>query len=120
MLTMRRHLPMDLITVLLFAILARAAHGGMSLVSILDTFWPFALGCVLGAALLTKQKINGADYKGCTIVWLCTITVGLTIWAVRNTAVPHWSFILVATLTSGMLLFGWRVTNSLIATRDQH
>lgn len=97
----------DIIAVLVFAVLARMAHGGLGLVAILDTFWPFAIGA-LGGWLLTRSKDQFALGSG-AIVWLCTAIVGLAIWGLRHQAFPHWSFILVATIMSGLLLMGWRL-----------
>lgn len=114
-----RSLAMDLIAVLLFAILARAAHGGMSVLEILDTFWPFALGSLAGAACIKHLNLYAPSLMGGTVSWAATVVAGLGIWAIRNGAIPHWSFVLVATLTSAMLLFGWRATNSIAVKRAQ-
>lgn len=114
-----RSLAMDLIAVLLFAILARAAHGGMSILAILDTFWPFALGTLVGAAFIKHLNLYGPSSMGGTVSWVTTVVAGLGIWAIRNGEIPHWSFILVATLTSALLLFGWRATNSIAVKRAQ-
>jgi len=41
----------DIIAVLVFAVLARAAHGGLGLAQIADTFRPFAIGSLGGAGV---------------------------------------------------------------------
>ncbi len=108
---------MNRITALLlavFAFLARVAHqtdempltvGGWA-----STLWPFLLG--VGAAALIGAV---ARWDAVRIIpagvatWAITVLVGLGIWSLRNGELPHWSFILVATVMSGLLLLGWRL-----------
>ncbi len=113
-------LMMDIIAVLVFAVLARAAHGGLGLAQIADTFWPFALGALVGTGI-AAVALRGAGIAGSmrygVIVWLVTVLTGLAIWAARHAAVPHISFIIVATTMSGLLLLGWRAAGLLVARR---
>lgn len=94
----------DVLAVALFAFLARLAHGGLDPLAILNTFWPFALGTLL-AWLLFRPDSSIA--KGVP-VWLCTVVVGLSIWSIRHHAAPHISFLIVASVMSGLLILGWR------------
>lgn len=96
----------DVLAVLVFAILARAAHGGLEISHILDTWWPFIIGTILAWTL--QRSKNPLSFSHGSVVWICTATVGLTLWAIRHAAFPHWSFIIVATTMSGLLLMGWR------------
>ena len=121
----------DIIAVLVFAVLARAAHGGLGLAQIADTFWPFAIGALVGTGIATVAlrgandgAIVGVSAARITrsvrygvIVWLVTVLTGLAIWAARHAAVPHISFIIVATTMSGPLIVGWRAAGPLIARR---
>ena len=120
----------DIIAVLVFAVLARAAHGGLGLAQIADTFWPFAIGALVGTGIATVAlrgaggAIVGVSAARITrsvrygvIVWLVTVLTGLAIWAARHAAVPHISFIIVATTMSGLLIVGWRAAGPLIARR---
>ncbi|WP_018295947.1 DUF3054 domain-containing protein [Corynebacterium lubricantis] len=94
----------DLIAIIVFAVLARMAHQSADMPfnfgGVLSTLWPFALGLVIGW-LVTRGG------RGVWI-WLITVVVGLAIWGIRNAAIPHWSFILVATIMSALLMLGWR------------
>ncbi|AZA10536.1 DUF3054 domain-containing protein [Corynebacterium gerontici] len=92
-------LGIDLLAVFIFAILARLAHGGLSVVEVLNTFWPFAIGAIIGNVVAHGRGVP---------VWLSTVICGLGIWGVRHDAFPHWSFILVASVMSAILLLGWR------------
>ncbi len=110
----------DIIAVLVFAVLARAAHGGLGLAQIADTFWPFAVGTLVGTgiATVTLRGAGGGAIRYGVIVWLVTVFTGLAIWVVRHAAVPHISFIIVATTMSGLLLLGWRAAGMLVARRQ--
>lgn len=104
---------LDLLALLIFALLARLAHddgSGFSVLRWLDTAWPFMLGAVIVWVVLRVGggKPAGLDYRTGAFVWLGSLIAGLGIWGIRNAAFPHWSFILVATLMSALLIFGWR------------
>ena len=108
----------DIIAVLVFAVLARAAHGGLGLAQIADTFWPFAIGALVGTGIATVAlRGAGGTIRYGVIVWLVTVLTGLAIWAARHAAAPHISFIIVATTMSGLLLLGWRAAGMLVARR---
>lgn len=103
----------DVIAIFVFAVLARLAHNTESdpftFANILDTWWPFLIGVVVAHPLAAATKKPTASVApGGVIVWVVTAVIGLGIWAIRNAAMPHWSFILVATIMSGLLLLGWR------------
>lgn len=104
---------LDLLALLIFALLARLAHddgSGFSVLRWLDTAWPFMLGAAIvwGILLATSTRAVGQPLRTGVFVWLGSLVVGLGIWGIRHAAIPHWSFILVATVMSALLLFGWR------------
>lgn len=109
----------DIIAVLVFAVLARTAHGGLGLAQIADTFWPFAIGALVGTGIATVvlRGAGGGAIRYGVVVWLVTVLTGLAIWAARHATVPHISFIIVATTMSGLLLLGWRAAGRLVARR---
>ena len=114
--TSTRHTParpiiFDAIALAVFALLARIAHQSADM--------PLSF---VGWLLLSRETaltmVSGArNGRGAAIVWLCTVIVGLVIWALRNGAVPHWSFVLVASATSALFMFGWRAAVTLAASR---
>lgn len=128
--TFTRHTParpiiFDAIALAVFALLARIAHQSadmpLSFVGWLSTLWPFLIGMGLGWLLLSRATaltmVSGASNgRGAAIVWMCTVIVGLVIWALRNGAVPHWSFMLVASATSALFMFGWRAAATLASS----
>lgn len=105
----------DVVAVFLFALLARVAHNTpdmpLSVGGWLETAWPFVCGTVLGWGLLVfnRQASDAELTSRGWIVWIATAATGLILWGLRHGALPHWSFILVATLMSGLLIMGWRL-----------
>lgn len=102
-------LVIDLILVFVFAILARLAHGGISLSAILNTFWPFAIGTVVGTGIAAALRRDSHHLSTGIIIWIATAVTGLGIWGIRHQEIPHISFIIVASIMSGLLLLSWRL-----------
>lgn len=103
----------DVIAIAVFALLARIAHQTdampLNVAGWLSTWWPFLLGVLLSWGLIGGLKLDGHRvFPAGVLAWVVTAVVGLGIWSFRNGAVPHWSFVLVATVMSGLLLLGWR------------
>ncbi|MCT1369299.1 DUF3054 domain-containing protein [Corynebacterium mucifaciens] len=100
----------DYVAIAAFALLARAAHQSdempFNFSGWLSTTWPFALGVTLGW-LITRENKGG-------LIWIITVVTGLAIWGIRNGDVPHWSFIVVATAMSALLMLGWRGVAKLV------
>lgn len=105
---------MDVLGVALFALFARIAHQTeempLNFSGWMQTVWPFFLGAVAGWVLLalTGKVARAIALSSGVIVWLCTAIAGLAIWGIRHGEIPHWSFIIVASVMSGLLLLGWR------------
>ena len=103
----------DIIAISVFALLARIAHQTdtmpLNVAGWLSTWWPFLLGVLVSWGLFVALKLDGHRVFPAGILgWVVTVAVGLGIWSFRNGAVPHWSFVLVATVMSGLLMLGWR------------
>lgn len=101
-----KYLAYDIIAIFVFAVLARMAHGGLGVAEVLNTWWPFALGVLIGWMLIRGK--DAATVKQGVTVWLSAAVAGLAIWGIRHQEFPHWSFILVASIMSALLLLGWR------------
>nr|WP_255567805.1 DUF3054 domain-containing protein [Corynebacterium sp. TAE3-ERU16] len=100
--------------ILLFALLARLAHRGdgleFSISGWLATAWPFLVGVLVAYGILSvKHRRPLPVNPGGITVWLITLVTGLAAWGMSHAAIPHWSFMIVAGLMSGLLLLGWRV-----------
>ena len=97
----------DVICVLLFAILGRRSHAEANdLAGVLHTAWPFLVGCALGLAVSRFWRRPVAVRTG-VVVWVCTVAGGVLLrLASGDTA--QLPFVVVATITLGVLLVGWR------------
>ncbi|MCT1492132.1 DUF3054 domain-containing protein [Corynebacterium sanguinis] len=94
----------DFVAIAAFALLARAAHQSeemkFNFAGWLETFLPFAVGVAL-AWLITRENRGW-------LIWLITLVVGLIIWGFYRDKLPHWSFVIVASSMSALLMLGWR------------
>lgn len=118
----------DAVAIAVFALLARIAHRSaempLTVGGWLSTLWPFLLGVLLGWAVSQYAARHAADaaearrvWPTGVIAWIVTVVVGLGIWAIRNAAIPHISFIIVAGSMSALLMLGWRGVAALTARR---
>ncbi|OFQ56640.1 DUF3054 domain-containing protein [Corynebacterium sp. HMSC074H12] len=97
----------DVLALALFAILARLAHGGLSFSSWVDAFWPWTVGALVGWVIIMATKLSGLWKEG-VVVWLSAVIGGMALWMLVNGRLPHWSFLIVATVMSALFFFGWR------------
>lgn len=111
---------LDSLAIALFALFARMAHQSesmpLSVSGWFSTMLPFLAGVFLAylvaviPATLPAERIRPAGL----LVWLAAVVVGLVIWGFNNGGVPHWSFIIVATTASAILVLGWRALHRVI------
>lgn len=114
----------DVIAIAIFALLARIAHQTedmpLNFAGWLSTWWPFLLGVLASWGLIAALKLDGHRvFPAGIMAWVVTVVVGLGIWSVRNGDIPHWSFVLVATVMSGLLMLGWRGIARLVQGQKQ-
>lgn len=103
----------DIVAIAVFALLARLAHQSddmpFNFAGWLSTLWPFLVGVAVSWILIIAARWDALQlWPTGVATWVVTVVVGLVIWAIRNGDIPHWSFIIVATVMSGVLLLGWR------------
>ncbi|KQB83335.1 DUF3054 domain-containing protein [Corynebacterium oculi] len=111
--TAARWFTYDALAIALFALLARVAHRSedmpLSVTGWLSTLWPFLLGVALAWGILAvRGGVTPSPWRSLGLAWPLAVIVGLGVWGLRHGAVPHWSFIIVATVTSGVLMAAWR------------
>ena len=101
---MTKQLTYDVIAIAIFAVLARFAHPPVTLGGIFDAFWPWAIGAVLGWGILRWVfKTTNIWAQGAT-VWASAIIFGMILWALVNSSLPHYSFLIVAITMSATSL----------------
>lgn len=108
-------LGVDAALVLFFAGLGRGSHAREATVlGLFETAWPFLAGLAITwiSARISKRPLAWLD-SGLP-VWVGTIGVGMLLrwWTGGGTALP---FVIVAVVTLGLFLVGWRGIVALIA-----
>ncbi len=99
---------LDIAALVLFALFARAAHPPFTFLGAIDAFWPWAVGALVGWGIVTLVKPRNHYGEG-IIVWPSAIIIGMILWTVVNGRMPHYSFLIVASVMSFILMFAWRV-----------
>ncbi len=61
----------------------------------------------MGWVIIMATKLNGLWKEG-VVVWLSAVIGGMALWMLVNGRLPHWSFLIVATVMSALFFFGWR------------
>lgn len=108
----------DAVLVILFATLGRASHDeGLSASGIAGTAWPFlvalALGWLIAAAIAKTPPLT---VRAAWPAWVITVLGGMALRALTGDGTAA-AFIVVATVTLGVLLLGWRLLATLLRRR---
>ena len=108
----------DVVLVLVFAVIGRASHDENP-AGFLLTAWPFLVAVLLGhlvAALLPGRPRQPWSVLWGLVVWVITVMGGLLL-RIASGDTAQVPFIIVATLTLGVLLVGWRAVTALLRRR---
>lgn len=109
---------LDAVLVVVFSTFGRGAHSeGLGAAQVWGTAWPFLVGLALGWLILLAGRRAPASVGSGMLVWLTTLVVGMVIRGVGDGRVPHWSFIIVAGVVTGVFLVGWRAGRALLVRR---
>jgi hypothetical protein len=106
------------VAVLLFVAVGRRSHdeGGNVVAGVLAVAAPFLLALAVGWTAARAWRAPMA-WRTALVVWPVTVAVGMVLRRFvfdRSTAT---SFIIVATLATGVLLLGWRLVARRIVAR---
>ncbi|GAA2833989.1 DUF3054 domain-containing protein [Leucobacter komagatae] len=107
---------LDAALVVVFAAVGRGSHAReATLLGPFETAWPFLAGLALSWLLTLAWRRPAAILRTGVPVWIGTVGFGMLFRALtgQGTAIP---FVIVATLTVGAFLLGWRLI-ALIASR---
>ncbi|MCH9729291.1 MAG: DUF3054 domain-containing protein [Actinomycetia bacterium] len=107
----------DLVCVVAFCAIGRRTHTeGLTVGGVAETSWPFLTGTALGWLLSRGWQRPVALAPTGLVVWVCTVVVAMLLRRAtsQGTAV---SFIVVASVTTAVLLIGWRAAAQLISRR---
>ncbi|MDV6260203.1 DUF3054 domain-containing protein [Rhodococcus yunnanensis] len=103
---------LDLLMIVLFAAIGRRSHAEATALSgLFHTAWPFVVGAAIGWIATFALYRNKFDafliVPTGIVVWVMTVALGMVLRAVTGQGTAG-SFIIVATLSTAVLLLGWR------------
>lgn len=110
-------LTVDVVLVVAFCAIGRRSHAEQLTVGgIAETAWPFLTGTALGWLFARGWRRPAALAPTGVVVWVCAVVVAMLLRRVTSQGTAT-SFIVVATLTTAVLLLGWRAAVRLISRR---
>jgi hypothetical protein len=116
--TVAKALTADVVCVLVFCTIGRRSHAeGLTVSGIVETAWPFLTGAGVGWLLARGWRAPTTLMPTGIVVWVCTVVVAMLLRkaTAQGTAT---SFIVVASITTAVLLLGWRGAVRLAARRS--
>jgi hypothetical protein len=103
----------DIVCVIVFCTIGRRSHAeGLTMAGIAKTAWPFLAGTGVGWLLIRGWRRPFAVIPTGVVVWVCTVVVGMLLRKATSAGVSA-SFVVVASLSTAVLLLGWRGTAAL-------
>ncbi|WP_441964331.1 DUF3054 domain-containing protein [Mycolicibacterium houstonense] len=109
----------DLICVVVFCTIGRRSHAeGLTVAGIAETAWPFLTGTLAGWLLSRGWQRPTSLAPTGIVVWISTVVIGMILRKLTSTGVAV-SFIVVASLTTAVLLLGWRGVLAAVRSRTQ-
>lgn len=104
----------DAVLVLLFAGIGRGSHSeAVTFAGIFETAWPFLAGLAIMWVITFAFRRPLAIVSTALPLWVGTVVIGMLLRAVTGQGTAT-AFIIVATVTLGLFLVGWRVIVKLI------
>ncbi len=106
----------DVLCVTGFAAVGRASHDEAVFAGLVSTAWPFLVALVAGWLVTLAWRRPLAPAHTGLGVWVVTVAGGMLLRALTGAGTAP-AFIVVATLTLGALLVGWRAIAALARRR---
>ncbi|MGV9802857.1 DUF3054 domain-containing protein [Mycobacterium sp. NPDC003449] len=98
----------DLVCVVVFCTIGRRSHAeGITVAGVAETAWPFLTGTVIGWLLSRGWRRPTSLAPTGIAVWVSTVVIGMLLRKLTSAGVAG-SFIVVASVATGVLLLGWR------------
>ncbi|AEV72155.1 Protein of unknown function (DUF3054) [Mycolicibacterium rhodesiae NBB3] len=105
----------DIVCIVIFCTIGRRSHAeGLTISGIAETAWPFLTGTAAGWLLARAWRRPAALLPTGVVIWLCTVVAGMALRKLTSAGVAP-SFVVVASLSTAILLLGWRVGAGLLA-----
>jgi Protein of unknown function (DUF3054) len=103
----------DVVCVIVFCTIGRRSHAeGLTVAGIVQTAWPFLAGTGVGWLLIGGWRRPFTVIPVGVVVWVCTVVVGMLLRKVTSAGVST-SFVVVASVSTAVLLLGWRAAAAL-------
>ncbi len=103
----------DVVCVIVFCVIGRRSHAeGLTVAGIARTAWPFLAGTGVGWLLIRGWRRPFTVIPTGVAVWVCTVGVGMALRKVSSAGVSP-SFVVVASVSTAVLLVGWRAAAAL-------
>ena len=98
----------DIVAVIVFCTIGRRSHAeALSVAGVAQTAWPVLCGTGVGWLVLGGWRRPLMVIPTGVVVWVCTVVVGMLLRKVTSAGVSA-SFVVVASLSTAVLLLGWR------------
>nr|WP_208402761.1 DUF3054 domain-containing protein [Lysinibacter cavernae] len=107
----------DLMFVVMFVLIGRRSHDeGLFSLGALNAIWPFVVGLAVGWMLARAWRNPLGVVLPGVVVWVSTVAVGMLLRVISGQGVQL-SFVIVASIFTGLFLLGWRFVTYLIIRR---
>ncbi|MFD5599624.1 DUF3054 domain-containing protein [Leucobacter sp. NPDC058333] len=104
----------DVVLVLLFAGIGRSSHErAATLGGLFETAWPFLAGLVVMWLAARVHRWPLSIVRSGLPLWIGTVAIGMALRAATGSGIAP-AFIVVATITLGVFLIGWRSIAALV------
>jgi hypothetical protein len=104
----------DVVCVLVFCTIGRRSHAeGLTVAGIAQTAWPFLAGTGVGWLLSRGWRKPFTVIPVGLVVWVSTVVVGMVLRKVTSSGLSP-SFVVVASVSTAVLLLGWRGAAALV------
>ena len=91
---------------------SRRVRRALTVAGIAQTAWPFLAGTGVGWLLIGGWRRPFTVIPVGVVVWVCTVVVGMVLRKETSAGVSA-SFVVVASVSTGVLLLGWRAAAAL-------
>jgi hypothetical protein len=107
----------DVVCVLAFCAVGRRSHAeGITVAGVLETAWPFLSGTAAGWLAARAWRRPTSLAPAGVVIWVSTVVVGMLLRKATSQGMAL-SFVVVASLSTAILLLGWRLGARVLARR---
>ncbi len=110
---------LDLAFVVVFVLIGRRSHEeGVLSIGTVNAVWPFVVGAAVGWVASRAWRNPFGWVNPGLIIWCATVVVGMLLRVVSGQGVQL-SFVIVASVFTGLFLIGWRLVAGIMVRRGR-